>query len=124
MQSFPLLRRIGEVVDGRERGWAELMYIESQAMVGTMLQLKARKTPSLAVHDSIIVPLSERVYAMYLLEHWYHRFTSVWPILVPHFPEGHEEEVEDRRSRIRIVNSPDPKEQAYSADDPTNPLNF
>jgi hypothetical protein len=71
MQSFPLLRRIGEVVEGRERGWAELMYIESQAMVGTMLQLMARKTPSLAVHDSIIVPLSERVYAMYLLVQWY-----------------------------------------------------
>src|SRR5262249_29124081 len=29
MEAFPLLRRIGEVVGGRERGWAELMYIES-----------------------------------------------------------------------------------------------
>ena len=33
MQAFPLLARLGEIVDGHERGWAELMHIESQSDV-------------------------------------------------------------------------------------------
>ena len=24
------------------------------------------------------------------LAHWYVRFVNAWPVLVPHFPEGHE----------------------------------
>ena len=42
---FPFLRRLGEVVDGRERGWAELMYIESQAVLSTMIALMHRRVP-------------------------------------------------------------------------------
>ena len=60
LQAFPLLARLGEIVDGRERGWAELMFIESQAMHATMLELMDEEMPSLAVHDSIIVPISKR----------------------------------------------------------------
>jgi hypothetical protein len=58
MEAFPLLRRIGEVADGRERGWAELMYIESQAVLATMIGLMHGRVPNLAVHDSLIVPMS------------------------------------------------------------------
>jgi len=39
MQAFPLLARLGEVVNGIARGWAELMYIESRAMFWTMADL-------------------------------------------------------------------------------------
>lgn len=92
-QSFPLLRRLGEIVNGRERGWAELMFIESQAVLSTMLLLMngPNQIPSLAVHDSIIVPISKWNDATIALAHWYHRVTNVWPVLVPHFPEGHVE---------------------------------
>ena len=58
MQKFPLLARLSETTEGQERGWAQLMYIESQAMFETMLELMGEQIPSLAVHDSIIVPLS------------------------------------------------------------------
>ena len=58
MQKFPLLTRLGEPARGQECGWAQLMYIESQAMFETMLELMGEQIPSLAVHDSIIVPLS------------------------------------------------------------------
>lgn len=56
MRAFPLLARLGEVVNGIERGWAELMYIESRAMFWTMIDLATEGIPSLSVHDSIIVP--------------------------------------------------------------------
>jgi hypothetical protein len=91
IQSFPLLRRLGEIVHGRERGWAELMYIESQAMVSTMIALMlSRRIPSLAVHDSLIVPVSSWHEATIALAHWYWKAVNAWPVLVPHFPEGHE----------------------------------
>ena len=59
LQAFPLLARLGETVEGRGRGWAELMHLESHAMLGTMLLLMRQQIPSLAVHDSIIVPVSK-----------------------------------------------------------------
>jgi hypothetical protein len=61
MQAFPLLARLGEIVNGIERGWAELMYIESRAMFWTMADLVREGIPSLAVHDSIIVPASRGI---------------------------------------------------------------
>lgn len=36
--------------------WADLMYIESKAIIATMLELIGADVPSLPVHDSIIVP--------------------------------------------------------------------
>ena len=128
MQSFPLLRRLGEVVDGRERGWAELMYIESQAMVGAIISLMHRRIPSLAVHDSLIVPLSNWHPAMIDLAHWYQRVVNAWPVLVPHFPEGHEApSFQQNQITIRsgyYTLSNEPELPTYSDDDPNNPLNF
>jgi hypothetical protein len=91
LQAFPLLARLGETVEGRERGWAELMYIESQAVLGTMIQLMHMKIPSLAVHDSIIVPLSDWEEGAIGLAHWYHRYANTWPVLVSQALEGHKE---------------------------------
>jgi hypothetical protein len=128
MQSFPLLRRLGEVVDGRERGWAELMYIESQAVLSTMIKLMHRRVPSLAVHDSLIVPISGWHQTMIDLAHWYQRVANAWPVLVPHFPEGHEvPSFKQNQTTIRsgyYTLSNEPEAEAYNADDPSNALNF
>jgi hypothetical protein len=128
MQAFPLLRRIGDVVDGRERGWAELMYIESQAVLSTMIALRHTRVPSLAVHDSLIVPVSSWHKAMIDLAHWYVRFVDAWPVLIPHFPEGRPAPT-FKQNQITIksgycILSNEPEAKAYSADDPSNPLNF
>lgn len=128
MQAFPLLRRIGEVVDGRERAWAELMYIESQAVLSTMIELMHKRVPSLAVHDSLIVPMSSWHHTMIDLAHWYQAVANAWPVLTLHFPEGHEvpsfkqNQITIRSGYYTLSN--DPEVQTYSADDPMNPLNF
>jgi hypothetical protein len=128
MQAFPLLRRIGEVVDGRERGWAELMYIESQAVLSTMIKLMHKRVPSLAVHDSLIVPVSRWHETMIDLAHWYQRVSNTWPVLVPHFPEGHEVPAFKQNQRTigsgYITLSNDPEPQPYDPDDPLDPRNF
>jgi hypothetical protein len=129
MQAFPLLRRIGEVNDGRERGWAELMYIESQAMLSTMIGLmRSRRMPSWAVHDSLIVPVSSWHEATIALAHWYERFVNAWPVLVPHFPEGHEVPTfKQNQTTIGsgyITLSNEPEAKAYDPDDPLDARNF
>jgi hypothetical protein len=53
-EAYPLLAglRQGET---RPPIWATLMYLESQALLRTMLALQERGIPSLSVHDSLIV---------------------------------------------------------------------
>src|SRR5262249_48890765 len=91
LQAFPLLTRLGEIADGKERGWAELMYLESRAMFETMNELMREQIPSLAVHDSIIVPCSNQRRALASLRKWYQGSTLATPVLVSHFPEGYKE---------------------------------
>ena len=88
IQKFPLLARLAEAADGQEHGWAQLMYIESQAMFETMLELMQEQIPSLAVHDSIIVPLLERQKAINALTRHYKNFTNAKPELTIKWPEG------------------------------------
>ncbi len=55
----PLIARWGEPIRGRVRTWADLMYWESVVMASTMVDLmRDHGIPSLAVHDSLIVPRS------------------------------------------------------------------
>jgi hypothetical protein len=55
----PLMARWGKPRKGRVRTWADLMYWESVVMVATMMALmRDHGIPSLAVHDSLIVPRS------------------------------------------------------------------
>jgi len=128
IQAFPLLRRIGEVVDKGERGWAELMYIESQAVLSTMIKLMHKRVPSLAVHDSLIVPLSRWHETVIDLAHWYRRVSNRWPVLIPHFPEGHEVPAFKQNQRTigsgYITLSNDPEPQPYDPDDPLDARNF
>jgi hypothetical protein len=91
LRAFPLLARLGEIVDGKERGWAELMYLESRAMFETMNSLMSEQIPSLAVHDSIIVPCANQSRALQCLANWYQDSTKATPVLVSHFPEGYKE---------------------------------
>ena len=68
--------------DRSERGLSifDLMYLEAEAMVATMLELKrAYGIPSLSVHDSIIVRESDRCVAAEVLSRNYHRICGVRP---------------------------------------------
>jgi hypothetical protein len=89
MAIYPLLARLGETINGHKCGWAELMYLESRAVFHTMLELMRRKVPSLAVHDSIIVPINQHSLASQALRHFYKTFTKAEPVLVSHAPKGY-----------------------------------
>jgi hypothetical protein len=59
LQRHPLLARWGGEIRGRVRDYGDLMYIESEAIIGAMLTLmRDHQVPSLPVHDSLIVPVS------------------------------------------------------------------
>jgi hypothetical protein len=88
IQTIPLLAKLGE--HKTRIGWAELMYIESQAMVATMLELMDDHVPSLAVHDSIIVPAIKEQRARSVLTDCYRKITTATPFLVSHFPDGYQ----------------------------------
>jgi len=56
---YPVLETWGKPLRGRIHGWADLMWMESAVMFGTMCDLmREHDTPSLSVHDSLIVPAS------------------------------------------------------------------
>jgi hypothetical protein len=90
VQSIPLLAKLGELKT--RIGWAELMYLESHAMVATMLELMDDHIPSLAVHDSIIVPAIKEQRARSVLTDCYRKITTATPFLVSHFPQGYSDE--------------------------------
>jgi hypothetical protein len=60
LEKHPLLRTLNKPINGRKRDWSDLMWIESQAILKTMLDLKRNyQVPSYPVHDSLIVPKSK-----------------------------------------------------------------
>lgn len=68
-------------LSGLPLNWAELMFIESEAVVGTMLALIERGVPSLPVHDSLIVPRAEARRAADMLEEEFSSRVGVRPVL-------------------------------------------
>jgi hypothetical protein len=71
----PILERWGQPINGRVRTWADLMFAESKVIVGAMVALmKMRAIPSLAVHDSLIVPQEHETWTCEVLSscYWYH----------------------------------------------------
>jgi hypothetical protein len=83
LAAFPLLRRWGEPRNGRPFTWADLMYQESAVIVATMLSLKRdHGVPSLAVHDSLIVPISQSELAANILRREFKARVGVVPELV------------------------------------------
>ena len=60
LKKLPILRWLNLPINGRKRDWSDLMWVESQAILKTMLDLKRNyQVPSYPVHDSLIVPKSK-----------------------------------------------------------------
>ncbi|MET4312842.1 hypothetical protein [Bradyrhizobium sp. RT4b] len=80
----PLLARLGGLIRGRTVSWADLMYRESEAIIGAMLTLKRdHQTPSYPVHDSLIVPVSKYKVARESLIHHFRVQTGKLPRVKP-----------------------------------------
>ncbi|NEU96034.1 hypothetical protein [Bradyrhizobium uaiense] len=79
---YPVLKSWGEPCNGRTYSWADLMYLESAVMFSTMLGLMhEHSTPSLSVHDSLIVPVSKVEVASELLRSRFQERQNVLPRL-------------------------------------------
>ena len=85
LQQHPLLARLGEIKGKRAITWADLMWVESEAIVRTILDLKRNYAiPSYPVHDSLIVPrsMSERTVKQ-LRVHYFGELTRLFPKPTP-----------------------------------------
>jgi hypothetical protein len=77
LERHPLLERWGSEIEGRVLNWADLMFIESEVIISTMLILKRdHGIPSLPVHDSLIVPISKARRAREVLTGRFQRVTG------------------------------------------------
>ena len=76
--------------DGTRRmGWADLMYLESEAMLYAVRTLVGHGVPSFSMHDSLIVPASKQELAVEWLRKGYARMALTEPItLVVHHPRS------------------------------------
>ncbi len=78
LSAFPLLARWGQT----NQGWADLMFLESKAIITTMTDLMEQDIPSLSVHDSLVLPASKRAVAEKVLSARYRWATGAMPKLV------------------------------------------
>ena len=63
-------------------GWSNLMFIESEIISGTMLELMSdHNIPSLPVYDFIIVRKSDQEFSMRLLSEQFYKKTGLVPCL-------------------------------------------
>jgi hypothetical protein len=77
----PLLKRWQELPET----WADLMWLESEAVLGAMQQLmQMQNAPSLPVHDSLLVPVSHEKWARAYLTGSYSHFCKATPHLEVH----------------------------------------
>jgi hypothetical protein len=84
LERHPLLARWGGEIKGRVRGYGDLMYAESEAIIGAMQTLmRDHQVPSLPVHDSLIVPGSKFTVAKGVLVDHFRKQTGVVPRLDP-----------------------------------------
>jgi hypothetical protein len=84
LERHPLFARWGDEIRGRVRDYGDLMYIESEVVIGAMLTLmRDHQVPSLPVHDSLIVPISGFRVAKEALIHHFRKQTGVVPRLDP-----------------------------------------
>ena len=84
LERHPLLARWGVKIRGRVRNYGDLMYIESEAIIGAMLTLmREHQVPSLPEHDALIVPGSKFIVAKGILTHHFQKQTGVVPRLEP-----------------------------------------
>ncbi|WOH53511.1 hypothetical protein [Bradyrhizobium sp. sBnM-33] len=84
LQRHPLLARWGGPIRGRAMGWADLMFRESEVILGTMLTLMSEDgVPSYPVYDSIIVPATKYKLARETLINNFRKQTGVVPTVKP-----------------------------------------
>lgn len=85
---YPVLKSWGEPLNGRTYSWADLMWLESEVMFSTMLELmREHQTPSLVVHDSLIVPVSKAEIATERLRRRFQDQQKATPRLKTNWPE-------------------------------------
>jgi hypothetical protein len=69
------------------RDYGDLMFVESQVIIGTMLKLKRdHGVPSMPVHDSLIVPFTQQKLAERVLKEQFRAKTGVVPRLETNSP--------------------------------------
>jgi hypothetical protein len=78
LEAFPALQELERHSDI----WADLQFLEAEAVIGTMLILKRTyDVPSLSMHDGIIVPRYAAGWAETVLTNQYRKFVGVEPML-------------------------------------------
>jgi hypothetical protein len=82
LKLYPLLEKWGR----EDFGWPDLMFTESQAMIGAISELMSLSIPSLSVHDSLIVPASKHEIAEQTLSKHYLKETGTVPVLKVNWP--------------------------------------
>jgi hypothetical protein len=87
LTKYPTLKAWGQPLRNRTHGWADLMWMESNVMQSTMLELKREhRMPSLSVHDSLIVPAHSAETARAVLEAKFQSQREVIPQLKINWP--------------------------------------
>jgi len=82
LKHYPALAQLEQPLHGRVRTWADLMYVESVVIVFTMLDLMRKHgVPSLAVHDSLIIPRSKIELATEALKARFRWVTKMEPLI-------------------------------------------
>jgi hypothetical protein len=82
-EKHPLLKRWTDL----KETWADLMWLESNAVISAMLQLRsAQDAPSLPIHDSLLVPVRHEDWAKTFLASSYHYHCKAKPHLTVHRP--------------------------------------
>ena len=83
-QKFPLMGRWRKL----KETWADLMWLESKAVVSSVILLMRSDVPSLPIHDSLLVPLFAEGMANDVLSNNYKFDCGVTPALVAHRAPG------------------------------------
>lgn len=81
LERHPLLERWRSPIGGHARDWGDLMYAESEVVIGSMKELMAHGVPSLPVHDSLLVPASHQDLAVETLTRQFQTHIGVSPSL-------------------------------------------
>jgi hypothetical protein len=88
LAKYPALATWGQPLKTVTYGWADLMWIESNVMMFTMLDLKREhQIPSLSVHDSLIVPAPSAETARAVLKQRFQSQRGVTPLLKINWPK-------------------------------------
>jgi len=73
--------------DAQPPVWARLQFLESEAVLRSMLALQAEGVPSLSVHDSLVVPLDSEQPARDALSYAYNAIAGARPWIVTRYQD-------------------------------------